>query len=73
MSDKTAGEVFNDLQQIANFIGKQSSCIAELEGRVEALDRMRSNIIAECSQEGCDGEPWDTFQEIALAAVQEDE
>ena len=37
MSEKSAGEVFNDLQQIANFIGKQSSLIRELEAENERL------------------------------------
>ena len=36
------------------------------------INRLRSGlskIIAECSQEGCDGEPWNTFQGIARKAL----
>ena len=37
MSDKTPGDVFNDLQSIANFVGRQCKRIEQLEARIAEL------------------------------------
>ena len=46
---------------------------AELEARVAELEYAHHEIIRECSQENCDGDPWDTFQAIAIAALKNSE
>ena len=37
MSKKTAGEVFNDIQDLANFVGAQQKQIEDLTTRVQYL------------------------------------
>lgn len=43
--------------------------IERLSAEVSRLRYGLSEIVRECSQEGCDGDPWDEFQQIARTAL----
>ena len=55
-----------DLHIVADNLNANASYLEERIAELEALLRgLIGEIRAECGQENCDGEPWDTFQDIA--------
>lgn len=43
--------------------------LASLKAENERLREAVSEVLRECSQENCDGEPYDTFNRIAAVAL----